>query len=153
MKLFRKRYIPEEIVELKDDRIRYADDEVIITTWSCLKPRDDFATGSSCYFLNKGIKMSKFYRLDGTLKAWYCDIVHMQRKGEDYVFVDLLVDVILEDGMVKVVDLDELAQAYEQGMITQEELSMSLCQVNALLCDIYTGNFGQYQIYLDERGF
>lgn len=153
MKLFRKRYIPDEIIELKDDQIRYADDDIIITTWNCLKPRDDFATGSSCYFLKKGVKISKFYRSDGTLKAWYCDIVHTKRVEEDYVFVDLLADVVVEDGIVKVLDLDELAEAYEKNKITQEELSMALRQVNALLCDIYAGNFAQYQKFLDERGY
>ena len=45
--LFRKRYIPSEIVELKDDIILYRDDSMLITRWTTLKPRHDIAGGIS----------------------------------------------------------------------------------------------------------
>lgn len=43
LKLFRRRFIPEEIVELKDDKILSMDknNNIIITKWNVLKPRND----------------------------------------------------------------------------------------------------------------
>lgn len=144
MKLYRKRLIPEEIVELKNDIMIYQDEERIITKWQVIRPRDDFSHGSSCYFLKEGIKVSQFLREDESLKCWYCDIIKYEKMedGEGYICVDLLADVvILEDGTVQVVDLDELAEAFEQNLITKEDLSFALRRLNALLDKIYNGEF------------
>ena len=67
IQLFRKRLIPEEIVELKDDKIIKRNQNIIITKWKTLKPRTDFSHGISCYFLDKGIKVSKFIKADESL--------------------------------------------------------------------------------------
>ena len=61
IQLFRRRYIPDEIKELKDDIVLSADDKMILTKWNVLKPRKDIARGVSAYFLDKGIKVSKVY--------------------------------------------------------------------------------------------
>ena len=108
--LYRKRLIPEECILLKDDELLYRDEKKIITRWNTLRPKKDLHHGFSCYFLDKGIKVSKFYKADGSLICWYCDIVtHSYDKATDtYVFTDLLADVLVyPDGRVKVVDLDE----------------------------------------------
>ena len=110
--LYRKRLIPLECVQLKDDVILECDDEVILTKWSALKPKKDLHHGYSCYFRNKGYKVSKFYTADNTLMYWYCDIVDFDYNEEtnELVVTDLLADVIVyPDGYVKVVDIDELA--------------------------------------------
>ena len=39
--LFRKRLIPEECVELKDDILLHRDKETIVTKWKTLKPQKD----------------------------------------------------------------------------------------------------------------
>ena len=36
-KLYRKRFIPDEIVELKDDRIVYHEGNIMITEWDALE--------------------------------------------------------------------------------------------------------------------
>ena len=118
-RLFRKRLIPEECVELKDDEVLRLDENVIVTRWKCLKPRQDFFGGISCYLLKKGIKISKILKEDGSLLFWYCDIIKTEYTPETktYIFTDLLADVvILPDGYVKVLDLDELA---ESGLIAK----------------------------------
>ena len=46
IQLFRRRYIPDEIKELKDDIVLSADDKMILTKWNVLKPRKDIARGS-----------------------------------------------------------------------------------------------------------
>ncbi|MBQ2320552.1 MAG: DUF402 domain-containing protein, partial [Lachnospiraceae bacterium] len=63
LKLFRRRFIPEEIVELKDDKILSIDktNNIIITKWNVLKPRNDIDHGISAYFINDGIKVSKIF--------------------------------------------------------------------------------------------
>ena len=108
--LYRKRLIPEECILLKDDELLYRDEKKIITRWNTLHPKKDLDHGFSCYFLDKGIKVSKFYKADGSLICWYCDIVsHSYDEATDtYIFTDLLADVLVyPDGRIKVVDLDE----------------------------------------------
>ena len=39
--LYRKRFIPCETNYLKDDKIVYMDENIIITKWDTLKPRKD----------------------------------------------------------------------------------------------------------------
>lgn len=153
IRLYRKRLIPAECIELKDDEILRLDDNIIVTRWKSLKKRDDFASGLSCYFLKKGIKVSKVLKEDGSLYHWYCDIIKTDYNEEErsYVFTDLLADVVIKpDGKVRVVDLDELAMADEQGLITREELRMSLMQLNDLLGLIYSDEFDALKTAIEE---
>ncbi len=142
--LYRKRIIPEECVLLKDDRILYQDEELIVTGWHSLKPRKDLHHGYSCYFLKEGCKVSKFYREDNSLLYWYCDIVEHDYKPETntYIFTDLLADVIIyPDGFVKVVDIDELVTALNEELISEDTLKKSLLSLSRLLDIIYSGRF------------
>ena len=75
IKLYRKRIIPEECILLEDDVILYADPEVIVTKWNTIRPKKTLHHGYSCYFLERGFKVSKFYDHDGNLISWYCDII------------------------------------------------------------------------------
>ena len=151
--LYRKRIIPEECILLKDDRILYQDEQTIVTGWNSLKPKKDLHHGYSCYFLNKGCKVSKFYREDNTLMYWYCDIVEYEYQPEanTYIVTDLLADVIIyPDGFVKVVDLDELADALTGKLISEETLKKALLSLNNLLEIIYTGNFNDLQTPIEK---
>ena len=149
MDIFRKRLIPEEIVKL-DDKIVSQSEDTIVTEWKVIRPRTDFDHGCSCYFLKEGYKVSKFLRSDGSLKCWYCDIITYERTEDGgYIFIDLLADVIVDDGKVEVVDLDELADAYEQNLITKEQMNRALRQLNGLLTKIYGGGFEECQRMLE----
>ena len=131
LKLYRKRLIPSECILLKDDIIIKQTEDVIVTTWKTIKPKNAFTHGCSCYFLKEGLKLSKFYRADGDLLYWYCDIVDYSYDPQEHALTstDLLADVIVyPDGFVKVVDLDELADALEKKILTPEQLSRSLKQ-------------------------
>lgn len=153
IRLYRKRFIPLEYIELKDDRILRRDGELLVTSWKSLKRKEEFAGGVSCYFLKKGIKVSKILCHDGSLYHWYCDIIRTDYdpKEQSYVFTDLLADVVIKpDGRVQVLDLDELAVAEEQGLITTEELRMSLMQLNGLLGIIYSGQFDALKAVVEE---
>ncbi len=152
--LYRKRLIPEECILLKDDVILYRDDRIIVTSWHSLKPRKDLHHGYSCYYLDKGIKVSKFYRPDNTLLYWYCDIVDYDYSPDTdtYVVTDLLADVIVyPDGFVKVVDLDELVAALESGLLSEGLLKKSLLRIDALLKIIYGNSFSALQEPIDSR--
>lgn len=151
--LYRKRIIPEECILLKDDRILYQDEQSIVTCWNSLKPKKDLHHGYSCYFLDKGCKVSKFYREDNSLMYWYCDIVEYEYKPETntYIVTDLLTDVIIyPDGFVKVVDLDELADALTRKLISEETLKKALLSLNNLLEIIYAGNFNDLQSPIEQ---
>lgn len=153
IKLYRRRIIPKECVFLKDDVILYRDSEVIITRWNTLHPKKTLHHGYSCYFLERGFKVSKFYDHDGRLISWYCDIIShtYDAATETYVFTDLLADVIVyPDGFVRVVDLDELADAQRDGLITPEELQLALRHLDKLLTLIYKGAFPRLQKYIED---
>jgi predicted RNA-binding protein associated with RNAse of E/G family len=155
LQIYRKRIIPSECILLKDDEIVEQTPEYIITRWKTLKPKSEFDHGSSCYYLNQGIKVSKFYRADGSLLYWYCDIVEFDwsEDGGTLIVTDLLADVVLyPSGRLKVMDLDELADAMDQGLITSEQMSRCLHQLSDLLLIIDRDKFDRFQACLDEKG-
>ena len=153
-KIYRKRLIPAECLFLKDDIIVEQNDEFVLTKWKTLHPKPNFSHGCSCYLFNEGIKVSKIYREDGSLVYWYCDIVDYDFDEEgSMTATDLLADVILyPDGHVEVVDLDELAEAYEKDLITKRQMTRCLCNLNQLLSKIYRDKFDRLQAYLNSKG-
>ncbi len=155
LKLYRKRIIPEECVFLKDDILLQRDNDVIITKWNTIRPKKTLSHGYSCYFLERGFKVSKFYDHEDKLISWYCDIIKTEKTVEDgvdtYIFTDLLADVVVyPDGRVRVVDLDELADAQRDRKITPEELQAALRHLDRLLTIIYKGAFDTLQKYVNS---
>ena len=151
--LYRRRLIPDEIVHLKDDMVLYHDDTVIITKWKTIKPRKDMDHGFSAYLLKEGIKVSKFYRADNSLLYWYYDIVDYEYDSakNSYTSTDLLADVVLyPDGKIKVLDLDELAEASVKDLITKEQLHSALIRTDMLLTTMYSGEFSRYTNLIDR---
>jgi len=139
-KLVRRRLIPFETVPLKDDKIVFMKEDIIVTHWDVLKPRKDFQKGISCYFIKEGYKISRFMDKDGGLVYFYCDIVETDYDEEEntYIFTDLLADVIIyPDGRVKVVDLGEIAEAMEKKLIDGEMVKKALLRLDKLLDIVY----------------
>lgn len=151
--LFRRRLIPNECIELKDDVILSCTEDQIVTSWNALHPKADLHHGFSCYYLKDGIKVSRFLKEDGSLLHWYCDIITHEFDSEKnhLTVIDLLADVIVKpDGFVKVADLDELADAFDAGLIDAETLKRSLRITNRLLSDIYHNHFDQWKQPLEN---
>lgn len=150
--IYRKRLIPDECIPLKNDRILYEDDSILITKWNTLKPRSDFHHGYSCYYLKEGCKVSRFYKEDGSLLYWYCDIItHEIANDNDLIVTDLLADVIVyPDGFVQILDLDELCDAKEKHLITEELFFASVCRMSHLLDTIYSGHLEDFASKLLE---
>lgn len=151
--LYRKRLIPNECVRLDNDEILRIEDNLIITRWKTLRPKKDLSHGISAFFLDKGIKVSKFLDHQDRLLCWYCDIIthEYHQETDTYVMTDLLADVIVyPDNTVKVVDLDELADAAQQKLISEDQLLISLRQLDWLLQTIYRGGFASLQKFIDE---
>lgn len=144
IQLYRRRFIPNELKLLADDKILYLDDDLIITSWTTLKPRSDFASGISAYYRKEGFKISRHYGADGSFTRWYCDIITESREDNHLIFSDLLIDVVIfPDGTVRVVDLDEAADALEQGLITADMLTQALRSTDRLLTYIHRGRFSE----------
>lgn len=151
--IYRKRLIPMECALLDKDEYLYVSENLIITRWNTIRPKKNLSHGISAYFLDKGIKVSKFYDHQHQLLSWYCDIIthEYQKESNTYIVTDLLADVLVfPDGSVKVVDLDELAEATEKKLLTEEQLLLSLHQLNDLLQLIYQGKFARLQKVLDD---
>ena len=64
-------------------------------------------------------------------------------KGQRHLcLTDLLADVIVKpDGNTRVVDLDELADAFERGLLSSQRMSCALRQLDDLLQAIYRDRF------------
>ena len=152
-RLFRRRFIPDENIELKDDMILALEPNLIITSWNVLKPRRDISRGVSAYFIDKGIKVSKVFDNAGQMVYWYCDIIetHYDEKENIYTFNDLLIDVIVyPDGQVVVLDMDEFADAMEQGILSVGTIAHAMRATDDLLHTIYAGEFEKYTHYIDD---
>ncbi len=153
VKLFRRRFIPEELTELKDDHIIMFKDGIIVTKWNVLKPRHDINNGISAYFIKDGIKVSKIFDEAGQFVYWYCDIIETAYNEEDnsYTFNDLLVDILVyPDGHVEVVDMDEFADAMESGILETSTIAFAMRSADLLLKTIYSGNFQKYTDYIEN---
>lgn len=152
-RLFRRRFIPDENIELKDDMILALEPNLIITSWNVLKPRRDISRGVSAYFIDKGIKVSKVFDNAGQMVYWYCDIIetHYDEKENIYTFNDLLIDVVVyPDGHVEVLDMDEFADAMEQGILSVGTIAHAMRATDDLLHTIYAGEFEKYTHYIDD---
>lgn len=153
IKLYRKRFIPYEIIHLKDDKILFFSEDLIITKWCALKPRPDISKGISAYFMDKGFKLSKIYNSMNQVVYWYCDIILTKKdiNNHNIIFDDLLVDVIIyENGSIKVVDIGELADALEQKLIDVQVATLALQNLSSLLDIIYSGDLQIYQKYIND---
>ena len=138
--LFRKRLIPDEIVPLTGDEILLADENIIVTRWKALHKRSDLDHGLSVYYLKEGCKVSRFYLSDGSLKYTYCDIVKYEYSADQIIVTDLLADVTISpEGVIEILDLDELAQAFDRGLITKSDMNTALKQLDGLLRKLYSG--------------
>ncbi len=164
LKLFRRRFIPDELVYLRDDEIVSVTEDKIVTRWQSIKPRQDFAYGESTYYRKKGIKVSRIMDKDRNFLYWYVDIVRergpealkvadnvrLNSKAVEYfekgrsdcdeivVYEDLLLDVVVEpSGLIAVLDMDEVADAYEKGLITLDMLKTSMETCNNYARTLY----------------
>ncbi len=147
-KLYRRRYIPDEKLLLKDDIIVTIGSEKVVTKWNVLSPVHPFTHGVSRYFIKEGFKVSKFLDSNDELVYWYCDIIETDYDAEEdsYTFNDLLIDVIIErDGFVKVVDLDEIATALEKKILDEKTVIKAVNRASRLLNIIYGGKFDEYK--------
>lgn len=151
--LFRKRLIPNECIALTNDIILYNENDFIVTQWKTLRPKKTLSYGFSLYDIQKGFKISKFYDDKGNFICWYCDIIETDydEDSDTYVFTDLLTDILVyPDGKIKVVDLDELSEAFKNDLISQAELLDSIEKTDALLKLIYSGDFSAYTEMIDD---
>jgi predicted RNA-binding protein associated with RNAse of E/G family len=142
--IFRKRYIPDEIVDISKDDLIYRDNSLIITRWNTIRPRKDISKGISYTFLDRGYKISRLYDGNGEFSYWYCDIIHVDfdKEHDKYVITDLLVDVKQTvDGKMEVLDMEEMADAFQEGIIGKDEIVEALKRLDSLLQLFYTGSF------------
>lgn len=151
--LYRKRIIPEECILLKDDERISFENERFVTKWAALHPKPDLHHGISCYCFDLGCKVSKFYTAENDLLYWYIDIIthNWNEDKTSLVVTDLLADILIfPDGFVKVVDIEELADATESGKLSATLLSTSLRSLDHILNMIYSGEFKEIQNYIEQ---
>lgn len=139
-KLYRNRLIPNESILLDHDTVLYQSDTILITKWDTIRPKARFSNGYSCYFLTEGYKISRFYNSCGEFQYWYCDIIDTtyHEPENTYIFTDLLADVIISpEGEIRILDLDELADAHRDGLLSTDLLHRALYRLHRLLQALY----------------
>lgn len=144
MKMFRKRYVPEEIVDISSDYILERNENIIVTKWKPINPREDIGGGISYIFLKRGYKISKIFDAKGKFIYWYCDIIETEynEAKDEYVFTDLLVDLkVYADGKYEVLDFSELTDIYKENKITKEQLLSAIKGINTLIEMVQNNSF------------
>ena len=142
MKIYRKRFIPNEIVDISSDKVLLLTDEIMVTEWIPINPRSDMSYGKSYTFFKKGWKISQFLDANKELICWYCDIIDYKISNDEYTLIDLLVDVkIYPNGEYEVLDLDELDEAVNEKLINENKKEEALNKLNRLLELIKKGEF------------
>lgn len=147
MKIYRKRFIPDEINDVSSDEIIRRNENLIITKWLPIHPRSDIASGMSWTYFKDGFKISKLYNENGEFLYYYCDIIdYIYDETEDaYTFIDLLVDIkYYPDGTIKFLDFDELQVAYNKGLITEDMLMKAINTAYRLAVIIKNGELNNY---------
>lgn len=149
--VIRKRYIPDEVITLNHDTIYYVSDDLVISGWKAIRLRPDISGGFSAYYPKLGIKTSKLFDGDGNLLYWYNDISELNFNGNDINFTDLLIDLIVfPDNSIKILDLDEFAEAIEKNYITKEQEIRALNSFHTLLDYIYNNDYSKLQEPINE---
>ena len=136
MKMYRKRFIPNEIVDISNDEVLERNSNIIVTRWKPIKPRKDIARGISYVFLRRGYKISKIFDNNGKFIYWYCDVLEYtyDKEKDEYVFIDLLADVkVYPDGKTEVMDFSELTEAFRNKVITGAQLLSAIKSINMLM--------------------
>ncbi len=153
-KILRTRFIPFETVDISSDELIFRDEKLLITKWKAIKPRNDISGGTSCAFLDKGYKISRFFNAEGNFAYWYCDIIEVKYENTEdkYELVDLLLDIkVFPNGELRILDADELAEALEKGLISQEQACKSLRILNNLLEMINEGKFPPEECICNDK--
>ena len=125
--LYRKRLIPDECVNLKDDNIIFLDSDTIVTSWNTFRPKAEFTHGTSYYVINEGFKISKFYKADNSLAYIYCDIIDTSYDAVSDTYI------------------------FTENIISCELMSDALHKLNKLLTAIYNGTFNEYIRILESH--
>jgi len=128
-KIYRKRYIPDEIIDISGDERLYYDGKILVTEWKPIHVRSDFSGGISFAFLSEGYKIGFFYGKNKEFLFWYIDIIEAETDevNNSITLIDLLLDVkVFPDGSYVVLDLDELEESLEKGYINNRQYEMSL---------------------------
>lgn len=158
--VIRKRYIPNEEVDISGDRILLKTDDILMTKWRPIKPRGDFSWGMSYVDLHDNYKISRFYDENDNFLFWYCDILEIDYSrddsGEKYIFTDLLIDIIVNpDGTYEIKDIDEINEALEKGLIDKRQYDTSVFAMDRLVENIQKGAFPpakfDYKKYENKR--
>ena len=142
--LYRKRFIPNECIALKDDIFLEYSSSRFMTRWNTIRTKSLFTNGYTYYYLDRGYRVSKFLDDQGNLVYWYFDIIthEFDNENNSLYIIDLLADVvIMPDGSLRVVDLDELSEAFETRLIDEALLKKSLLSLNKLLTSIYADGY------------
>ena len=124
-KLYRKRYMPSEVVHLKDDIITYQGENVMVTNWDVLHPKAKFSHGVSCYYMDKGWKISKFLNKNDELVYYYCDIIDTTYNEEENLTVEQK-GIINKDIIIRSLKQPTCISAKEEGNIINLEIEKEL---------------------------
>ena len=144
LKIYRKRFIPDEITDISGDEILYHDSEILVTRWKPIHPRDDFAGGISFAFILEGYKIGYFYGQNKEFLFWYIDFIETEidKEKNSITLVDLLIDVkIFPDGRKIILDIDELGEALKNGFIDKRQYEVALKNLYKVTDMIQVGKF------------
>lgn len=103
------------------------------------------------YDYNSKVKLSAFYDNNNEIIEWYFDIAKEIGKEKNVPYEDdLYLDVVVRpDGVIKLLDENELKHALDKYEITNEEYKMAYEEANKLIAQL-KGNVKKLKIFTDK---
>ena len=84
----RKRFIPEEEVDISGDEVLYDDGALIVTRWLPIRARNDIGWGFSYIWILRHYKISAIFDRTGKFKYWYCDVIKTEYEKDKNKYID-----------------------------------------------------------------
>lgn len=144
MKRFKRKFFPPITFDISNDELHYHNDDIMVTSWIPENSDMGVAKAVSVFFLKEGFQISKKFDKKGNFLYWYCDIIAIEQNTQEnsITFVDLIADVVvLPNGQVELIDLDEFADAIEKNIIEREYIAQAVRSMHNLLEYIYKQDF------------
>ena len=149
--LYRRRFIPDECVHLTKDTLWLVSEDLILTSWHVIRPRNDISGGISAFYPRLGFRISKVFAPDHSLVHWYNDICKVELQDHKILYTDLLLDVLVKpDGSIRLLDADEYADALSAGLLTTEDAAAAMRGLQRLMDAIHDGSFVKFTEPIEE---
>lgn len=142
--LLKHKLVPQGTVDITNDKILFFDGNFLVTQWKPENSNMNISSAISLVSIKDGYQISKKFDSNNKFVYWYCDIVKTKWTKETSCLeiTDLIIDlVVFPNYQVNCIDLDELTDAKEKGLISSMDFNWAKESSLKLLQKVIEGEF------------